>query len=162
MYGSCNALYRLGQKYINGMGVERDYKKAFNYFFKSANNGYSNATCMVGSCYSNGVVYLSDKYQGFKNFEKPSNLGDMIAQYNLAKAYENGEGTNKNIVKALNWYRKPMESVTEKDIKSKSCLLMFLQLCKNDILFVNYQLRIREVSGELNIINRIKNFNKYF
>jgi TPR repeat protein len=43
---------------------------------------------------------------GFKLYQKSANLGNCVAQYNLALMYENGNGTKRDMSKAIYWYKK--------------------------------------------------------
>lgn len=65
----------LGGMYYNGHGVKQDYKKAFEWYTKSANQGYGMAQFNLGVMYANG--------QGVKQ-----NL--HTANQWFAKACENG------------------------------------------------------------------------
>ena len=45
----------LGVCYLLGNGTAIDYTKSFEWFYKSASQGYASAQTMVGACYENGV-----------------------------------------------------------------------------------------------------------
>ena len=45
---------KLGLKYLNGEGVKQDYKKAFEWFSKAAEQGNTEAQLHLGQMYYNG------------------------------------------------------------------------------------------------------------
>ncbi|RIB30994.1 hypothetical protein C2G38_2052203, partial [Gigaspora rosea] len=48
-------IFKLGTYYQDGIGVEKDEYKAFNYFNRSAMKGHVEGTFNVGYCYRNGI-----------------------------------------------------------------------------------------------------------
>ena len=52
--GEALAQFILGTCYLNGNGVEKDEKEAFQWFLKAAEQGYAQAQYNVGLCYLNG------------------------------------------------------------------------------------------------------------
>jgi TPR repeat protein len=44
-------IYRVGQCYLHGIGVEKDELRAFTWYEKSANAGNSGGMYQVGVCY---------------------------------------------------------------------------------------------------------------
>lgn len=94
--------YELGKIYRkNG-----EYKKAFENFQKSANQGYDRAEFILGYMYSEGEGIEKDYQKSIEWYEKSANQNNSNAQSNLATMYRNGKGVEKNIQKAIQWYEK--------------------------------------------------------
>ena len=70
-----HAQYNLGICYQNGIGINKNDRKAFDWYFKSARGEYLSAQNVLGDYYQNGIGIE-------KSFEK------AIHWYN--KAAENG------------------------------------------------------------------------
>ncbi|CAB4437970.1 unnamed protein product [Rhizophagus irregularis] len=99
--GSIVAMHNLGHHYINGVGVKKDYNRAFKLFKQSAEGGCSNGIIMLGHCYKNGIGIKIDVRKAFELYQKSADLGNMTAQYNLGTMYENGSGITKDMDKAI-------------------------------------------------------------
>lgn len=59
------ALYYLGLMYENGFGVQKNKKKAFNYYSESDNLRYIPSKNKVGDCYYSGFGVKQDKKVAF-------------------------------------------------------------------------------------------------
>ncbi|MCG3659941.1 tetratricopeptide repeat-containing protein [Aliarcobacter butzleri] len=94
--------YELGKIYRkNG-----EYIKAFEYFQKSANQGYDKAEFILGYMYSHGEGIEKDYQKAIQWYEKSANQNNSNAQFNLATMYSHGEGIEKDYQKAIEWYEK--------------------------------------------------------
>ena len=94
--------YELGKIYRkNG-----EYKKAFEYFQKSANQGYDKAEFIFGYMYSHGEGIEKDYQKAIQWYEKSANQNNSNAQSNLGNMYRDAEGVAKDIQKAIQWYEK--------------------------------------------------------
>src|SRR5437868_10645521 len=51
----------LGLCYENAIGVNKDEKKTFEWYLKSAECGNSNGQCNIGLCYESGLGITKDK-----------------------------------------------------------------------------------------------------
>jgi TPR repeat protein len=92
--------------YANGIGVEKDYKKALEWYRKAAEQGVGSATGNVGWCYETGNGVAKDEKEAVKWYGKAAEKGDGWSQNKLAFCYANGIGVEKDYKKALEWYRK--------------------------------------------------------
>ncbi|KAF0544221.1 calmodulin-dependent protein kinase [Gigaspora margarita] len=73
--GDAAAISGLGFCYQNGIGVEKDGQKAFEYYQKSANMGNSEGTRMVGFCYQNGIGVEKDEQKAFEYYQESADMG---------------------------------------------------------------------------------------
>ncbi|GET03217.1 kinase-like domain-containing protein [Rhizophagus clarus] len=90
--------------YWNGIGIEKDYNKAFELYKQSAEGGNSDGIVMLGRCHSKGIGTKIDKQKAFELYQNAANLGLKEAQYFLALMYEKGNGIKKDIDKAIYWF----------------------------------------------------------
>lgn len=96
------ACFRLGNSYEDGLGVSKDRNVSKNYYQKACEGHYDTA------CYRLGGSFRFDKNyeQANKYFEVACENGIHEACSQLGRAYKLGEGVEKNIPKALEFYRK--------------------------------------------------------
>ena len=70
--------------YVNGEGsIPQDYKKAFDLFTKSAEQGYIRAQNNLGWMYAEGKGTPQDDKQAVHWYTKSAEQGDAWAQHNL-------------------------------------------------------------------------------
>ena len=104
--GHTRSQNKLGELYLNGIGVEQDVQKAIELFKKTAEQN------SFWGIYNLGVIYASGKgvKQSYKDahalFLKSANLGYRKAQFNLGVMYSNGMGIDKNEETAFKWFKK--------------------------------------------------------
>lgn len=84
----------------------KDKKLAFEYFKTLAEYDISEGIHNVG-------VFLSCRIGTM--------MDNMVAQYNLAKAYEDGEGIDKDMNKAIEWYFESKKLGYSNAIKALKC-----------------------------------------
>ena len=108
--GDADAQLKLGLKYYFGKGVEQNYKKAFEYFTKSAEGGYAWGWYNLGTMYEHyrgeGAVY-SDSEKAIECYTKAAELGIVDAMLKLGELY--GGYVNKESM-SFKWYLKAAES----------------------------------------------------
>lgn len=101
--------YDLGLQYFYGEGVEKDYKRAFDYFMKGADAGDPDSINMLAICYFWGYgVEIDQEKSAFYN-EKAAKLGVASSMFDTGLNYERGYGVGQNIDKALYWLNKAAE-----------------------------------------------------
>lgn len=59
--GYAEAQYNMGQAYYDGVVVDKNMQKGFEWFKNSAENGYKNAQYNMGVIYDKGYVVDVDK-----------------------------------------------------------------------------------------------------
>ncbi|CAB4386683.1 unnamed protein product [Rhizophagus irregularis] len=131
-----DAQYNLAICYMDGIGTQKDEKKAFDLFLKSIQQNKSHvhinntmkiynerikfemglesaisnnsiAQNSVGFCFQSGKGGLKiNVTRGFKWYLKSAIAGYAEGQFNLGCCYEYGNGTDKNEIKAFEWYLK--------------------------------------------------------
>ncbi|CAI2161739.1 17054_t:CDS:2 [Funneliformis geosporum] len=117
--------------YELGRGVKKDEIKAFEYYQRSAKQGYFGAKFLLGYCHINGIGTKINKEKGFKLYDEAAarkdgdaeNVGisdldkvncwyheaanddNKVALYHLGEFYELGKGVDKNLTRALEFYK---------------------------------------------------------
>ncbi|RIA94274.1 hypothetical protein C1645_818265 [Glomus cerebriforme] len=104
------AQYNLGQYYVYGKGVEKDEIKAFEYYKKSADQGYLNAQFQLGYCYHIGIGTEVNKVKAFELYKIAAEKGHIIAQNNLGALFADGKSTEKDFEKAIYWFQNAAEN----------------------------------------------------
>ncbi len=104
--GDPAAQYRVGKSLYEGKGVERNIQSSFEWYKKSAEQGYVKAQSGLGWRYASGIGTKKDYKKAFFWYEKAAQQGYAKAQRPLGVLYEMGNGTTKDPVKAAYWYKK--------------------------------------------------------
>lgn len=105
--GNVEALVKLGRIYLEGMGVDPDYKKAHSYFSKAAHEDNAQAFAYLAymNAYGLGVERSDEKV--VKYFEKAFELNDAYSGFALGFVYKKGlYGEDKDPDKAREYFEK--------------------------------------------------------
>ncbi len=97
------ALNDLVQMYYEGMDVERDWDKAFDYAKRAALAGYPSAQFKLAHLYQAGIGTKADEKEAFHWYKSAAEAGDSDAQVVLFKYYSAGVEVEKDLGKALEW-----------------------------------------------------------
>ena len=87
----------------------QDYKLAFKWFTKAAEQGYASAQFNLGSMYNQGDGVPQDDKMAFKWYAKAAEQGYVNAQLNLGDMYRDGVGVPNDDKMAFKWYTKAAE-----------------------------------------------------
>ena len=107
--GDVMAQMKLGQCYRQGNGVGKDYKQAFTWFRKAAEQGDANAQYQLGVCYAKGEGVAQEFKEAVCWWTKAARQDFVLAQHDLGNCYYNGDGVNKDYKEAVKWYIKSAE-----------------------------------------------------
>ncbi len=97
---------KLGFKYKEGDGVEKDLNKAFYWLLKAAQQNDFKAINAVALMYCDGIGTERDLKKGFYWINKVDNGSNPKAFFLLGNMYFNGLGTNKDYKKAFDQYKR--------------------------------------------------------
>lgn len=110
------AAWRVGNAYENGIGVEKDIKKANEFYEEAYNNmlvlsknGDPEALGNLGSMFSNGNFVDENPEKAFSYYQESAETGYAFIQSNLANCYLKGYGVEKNIDEGIKWLKKSSE-----------------------------------------------------
>lgn len=105
--GNANSQSMVAAFYYDGsFGFPKNYKRAFEYHLRAANQGDVYAYTGIGLAYSKGHGVQQDDRKAFYYYSKSAIYDDPMAQYGLGVAYANGKGVKKDYSKAKLWYKK--------------------------------------------------------
>ena len=105
--GSVEALVKLGRIYLYGMGVEKDFKLAHNYFVRAAKQESADAYSYLAYTYAMGLGVEQTDEKVITYFNKANDLGDNYAACALGFIYRKGlYGVEKDEEKALQFVEK--------------------------------------------------------
>ena len=96
----------LGTCHYMGLGVEIDYKIAFNWYQKASELGNINAMIGFGHCYYEGNGVEKDIKTAFSWYKKSAENGSSEGMHYLGSCYYKGHGIEKNNTLALYWLKK--------------------------------------------------------
>ncbi len=82
------ALVRVGEIYLEGLGVEQNREKGFSFFSSAAKMGYGNGYSWLGYCYENGFGTELDIEKAVESYQKGAELGDDYAKEQLKRIFE--------------------------------------------------------------------------
>ncbi len=96
------AIYDLACWFDGELGnIEKDHKKAFEYYQKAASLGYRSAIRVLGYMYSRGIGVVDDQKKALECYQKAAALNDTLAITNLGNMHLDGRGTPKDMIKGL-------------------------------------------------------------
>ncbi|WP_058953040.1 SEL1-like repeat protein [Clostridium tyrobutyricum] len=101
-------IYQLkqGYKFANGIGVEKNYNTALQWFKKAAEQGNTEAQNWIGAMYEKELGVEKNYKEALKWYRKAADQGDANGQYNIGYMYMEGLGVEKNYEEAVKWYLK--------------------------------------------------------
>ncbi len=94
----------LGELYVRGKGVRRDYSRAMELFYMAAEQGNVYAQTNLGLHYSQGMGVPQDFDEAYKWFLKAARQGNFLAQNALGLFYMRGRSVEKDPVQAYKWF----------------------------------------------------------
>ena len=112
------AQYSLANLYYYGNGVEKDLSQAFLWYRKSASQVQPYASYAVAQMYGKGEYvtknedtaqrYYKQALSGFLKIESDDMADDNLF-YKIGAMYKNGLGTEKDIIKAIDYFKRSAE-----------------------------------------------------
>ena len=93
------AYYSMGMICKTGFGIQRDIKKAFEYFCKF--DTFAQSQLEIGLCYYYGQGVEQDFHAAYEWLKKAVDNNNVDAQYYLGALYLDGEGVKKDIKTAV-------------------------------------------------------------
>ncbi|MDO9476411.1 MAG: tetratricopeptide repeat protein [Pseudohongiella sp.] len=103
--GDAAAQFELGNRYLNGSGVEQDNFEALRWFTLAAEQENRNAQYNIAVMYLNGIGVIKDAEQAIAWFLRAAENGDPPSQFTLGIALFNGQlGVPQNTAEAYKWF----------------------------------------------------------
>nr|WP_315199931.1 T9SS type A sorting domain-containing protein [uncultured Flavobacterium sp.] len=104
--GNTDCLNWLGLLYVEGLGVEKNEKTAFDFIKKAANQGNSTAAYNLGRFYMIGTGCNIDFDKAKYWLTSSANKDNNRAAYGLGYMYLKGFGVPQNYQTAISWFEK--------------------------------------------------------
>ena len=104
--GYREGIFRLGECYRFGDGVEENMNEAVKSFSVAAERGFALAQYRLGYCYHRGFGIVRNDEKAIEWMKCALKGGIVSAASYLGEAYELGIGVEINIVEAVRYYRK--------------------------------------------------------
>ena len=143
--------YRIGKMLCYGLGTKQDYKQAFTWFLKSAQEGNKFAQYSLANLYYYGNGVEKDLSQAFLWYRKSSEQGQPYASYAVAQMYSKGEYVAENKETAQRYYKVALSGFLELESKGQA----------DDNLFYKIGVMYKNGLGtEIDIPKAIKYFEK--
>ncbi|MBI3902835.1 MAG: sel1 repeat family protein [Nitrosomonadales bacterium] len=99
------AQFCVGKMYMQGQGVEPDYKKAINWLNNAAAQGNAEAQAFLGFVNYYGLGVEQDYKAAALWTRKAAEHGVEEAQHNLGWMYQKGQGVAQDWVQAYKWLK---------------------------------------------------------
>lgn len=131
-----SAMTILGYYYLEGIGVEKNEKKAVSLFKKSitiAHEDIGRAYNNLAYCYEYGLGVEADIKIAFQYYYNAARNHDNNAYVNLADCYLEGKGTEVQLDSALFWYQKAIDHGTSDGRRKAQARSGLILIQKNDI-----------------------------
>lgn len=107
MQGNKYGLFGVGMCYDMGLGTEKDYEKASDFYAKAASKGMHRANALLGRLYERGGYGLEkDQRLAFDYFKKSADKGDAYGMLRLGMCYKEGNAVKADSSKAFVWFLK--------------------------------------------------------
>lgn len=104
--GDSEAMRRLAVCYQTGTGVEKDVRKAWEWYGKSAAAGNTEAEYDIGVLYRDGIGTARNYTESAYWFRKAASNGHALAMLNIAHQFAKGEGVLQDYrIAAENYWR---------------------------------------------------------
>ncbi|UQZ88469.1 hypothetical protein C4J81_04315 [Deltaproteobacteria bacterium Smac51] len=103
--GQSAAMLSLGSLYENGIGVPRNYTKAYEWYKKAADAKQAEGYYNLGVCYEIGMGVTANADEAMNNFKKAADMKLPQAFYKLSSVYLSGslvKASNKEAISYLN------------------------------------------------------------
>jgi serine/threonine protein kinase len=103
--GESRAMQDLGEIFLEGTVVGKNYDEALKWFRKAAEKGNTSAMLSLGGMYELGDGVEQSYTDAANWFRKAADAGNPAAKFNLGRFYEEGTGVPRDVAKAKGYYQ---------------------------------------------------------
>ena len=101
--GSVEAMYNIANMYYLGQGVLKDYKIAYNWYKRAADEGDALSMYNISLLYERGEGVDQDAGDSFDWCQRAAKSGLPLAMYKLGLMYIQGFGVSQDMSQAKYW-----------------------------------------------------------
>lgn len=113
--GDTDAQVRLGNRYLEGVTVQKDIEEAKKWYLLAAESGTADGYMALGLYYY-GAVTPPDYGKAMEAYEKAANLGHVGAQLNVGQMYWAGNGVEQDYLRAGKWVKLAADAGNEQGL----------------------------------------------
>ena len=113
--GLSAGLITMGECYLTGRGVEKDYAEAYRYLSEAADKGVSTGCYLLGTMFEEGLGVARNIQQALLLYEQAARTNNFYALVHIARIYAEGKSGTKNVAKATEIYRHIISMKSEFD-----------------------------------------------
>lgn len=135
---------------------DQEYKKAIDFFLKSADLGNPVALTSLGVCYFNGNGTEQSYSKAIEYFQKACDLVNSDGLVNLALCYDNGDGVEQDCSKAIELYQKAADFENSEALLNLALHYINGQGIEKDNSKASQKKFIINVQGFINFLKKIK------
>ncbi len=114
--------HKRGLLFYKGIGVDKDFKKAAQWFRRAANKSHAGAQYNLGIMSYLGQGVEQDFAKAALWFQRAGEQDHAPAQYNLGFLYYEGKGVDKDSLQAFMWIDRAANLGDEKAIRARETL----------------------------------------
>ena len=147
--GNDKARHNLAHLYRYGApGLEIDYEKAIKYYSEAADKGAERSRNALAELYDE----LGEFEKAFEQYEKSAHAGNKTGLYYLARCYASGNGTEKDIPKAIEILKKLINDRYPEAINGLALVLSEDEKTENEAVRL-FEKAITEYNDEVAMYN---------
>lgn len=113
--GLSAGLITMGECYLTGRGVEKNYAEAYRYLREAADKGVATGCYLLGIMFEEGLGVAQDIQQALLLYERAAHTNNPYALAHIARIYAEGKSGTKNVERALEIYRHIVSMKSEFD-----------------------------------------------
>ena len=114
--------HKRGLLFYKGIGVDKDFKKAGQWFRRAATKGHAGAQYILGIMSYLGQGLEQDFAKAALWFQRAGEQDHAAAQYNLGFLYFEGKGVDRDNLQAYMWIDRSASLGDEKAIRARDTL----------------------------------------
>lgn len=99
--GNLEAICRMGECYLNGLGVEQDKTQAFEFFFQAAQKDLAMAQFALAECFARGDGTPQDEQAAFYWYHQSALRYDPRGMLETGRRYLTAQGTERDVKQAI-------------------------------------------------------------
>lgn len=121
-----DGLWILALAYEHGRGVEKDVHKALDCYRRGAKLNHAPSLHSLGCYYMRGDVIEQDQQTGFDLIMRSAEQGYDLAYRSLGACYQFGNGVKEDMLMAIRWFEKYLETNDDPELARKVELFRIL------------------------------------